>query len=159
MEPLPLDKLEDAVGTEIGVSEWRVVSQEMIDKFADATDDHQFIHVDPERARKETSFGGTIAHGFLTLSLLSTLAYEVLPPVEGATMGINYGFDKIRFAQPVKSGARIRARFVLAKVKIRPSGFVESAYDVTMEIENSAKPAFVARWLTVAVLSNQPEAV
>jgi acyl dehydratase len=79
--------------------------------------------------------------------------------VEGATMGINYGFDKIRFAQPVKSGARIRARFVLAKVKIRPSGFVESAYDVTMEIENSAKPAFVARWLTVAVLNNQPEAV
>jgi acyl dehydratase len=159
MEPLPLDKLEDAVGTEIGVSEWRVVSQEMIDKFADATDDHQFIHVDPERARNETSFGGTIAHGFLTLSLLSTLAYEVLPPVEGATMGINYGFDKIRFAQPVKSGARIRARFILAKVKIRPSGFVESAYDVTMEIENSAKPAFVARWLTVAVLNNQPEAV
>jgi acyl dehydratase len=159
METLTLDKLENLVGTEIGVSAWRVVSQEMIDKFADATDDHQFIHIDPERARKETTFGGTIAHGFLTLSLLATLAYEVLPPVEGATMGINYGFDKIRFAQPVKSGSRIRARFTLAKIKIRPSGFIESAYDVTMEIENSIKPAFVARWLTIAVLNNQHEAV
>jgi len=157
MEPLPLEKLEDAVGTELGISTWRVVSQEMIDKFADATDDHQFIHVDPERAKKETTFGGTIAHGFLTLSLLSTLAYEALPPVKGATMGINYGFDKIRFAQPVKSGDRIRARFTLAKVKVRPSGFIESAYDVTMDIENSIKPAFVARWLTIAVLDNQPE--
>lgn len=159
MEPLSLEQLEDAVGTEIGVSQWRVITQEMINQFADATDDHQFIHIDPVRARKETSFGGTIAHGFLTLSLLATLAYEVLPPVKGATMGINYGFDKIRFAQPVKSGARVRARFTLAKVKVRPSGFIEAAYDVTMEIEKSIKPAFVARWLTIAVLNNQPETV
>jgi acyl dehydratase len=157
MEPIKLDQLEAALGNEIGVSGWRVVTQEMIDKFADATDDHQFIHVDPVRAKAETSFGSTIAHGFLSLSLLSTFAHEVLPPLEGATMGINYGFDSIRFAQPVKSGARIRARFKLAKVKIRPSGFVETAYDVTMEIENSIKPAFVARWITVAVVNNQTE--
>lgn len=159
MEPVSLNKLEEAVGTEIGTSAWREVTQAMIDMFADATDDHQFIHVDPERAEKETPFGGTIAHGFLTLSLLSTLAYEVVPPVEGAAMGINFGFDSVRFAQPVRSGARVRARFVLAKVKIRPSGFVEAAYDVTMEIENSVKPAFVARWLTVAVLEKSEQAV
>src|SRR5690606_20474517 len=94
-EPVTLEDAKNAVGTEIGVSPWRVVSQEMINQFADATDDHQFIHVDPERAATETPFGGTIAHGFLTLSLLSTLAYEALPMLEGATMGINYGFDKI----------------------------------------------------------------
>ncbi|MDA4635989.1 MaoC/PaaZ C-terminal domain-containing protein, partial [Escherichia coli] len=84
---ITLKQLKAGVGTEIGCSEWRVVSQDMIDKFADATDDHQFIHTDPERAAKETPFGGTIAHGFLTISLLSTLAYEALPMIEGATMG------------------------------------------------------------------------
>jgi acyl dehydratase len=151
-KPMTLDELRDAVGTEIGCSDWRVVTQEMIDKFADATDDHQFIHVDPERAARETPFGGTIAHGFLTLSLLSTLAYEALPMIEGATMGINYGFDAVRFMAPVKSGARVRARFKLAEADIRPSGRVVSHYEVTLEVENTLKPALTATWLTIAVV-------
>ena len=121
----------------------------MIDQFADATDDHQFIHVDPERAGRETPFGGTIAHGFLLLSLLSAMTFETLPPLEGAGMGINHGFDKMRFLAPVKSGARIRARFFLADVNARPSGWVQIAYDVTIDIENSLKPALTARWLTL----------
>ena len=121
----------------------------MIDHFADATDDHQFIHCDPERAAAETPFGGTIAHGFLTLSLLSAMSYETLPPLEGADMGINQGFDTVRFVAPVKTGARIRTRFVLADVKVRPSGWVEIAHDVTIEIEGSKKPALTARWLTL----------
>lgn len=156
LEPLSLEEAKAAVGQEIGVSPWRVVSQEMIDKFADATDDHQFIHVDPVRAA-ETPFGGTIAHGFLSLSLLSTLAYETVRPIKGAGMGVNYGFDKVRFASPVKSGARIRARFKLAELIARPSGWVHVNYDVTVEIEGSIKPAFTARWLTLAVMEKDKE--
>ena len=121
MKTISLDQLLSSAGKEVGVSPWRVVSQTMIDQFADATDDHQFIHVDPERAAKETQFGGTIAHGFLLLSLLSAMTFETLPPLEGSAMGINHGFDKIRFQAPVKSGARIRARFFLADVNARPS--------------------------------------
>lgn len=148
-EARTLDDAKNAVGQEIGVSPWRVVSQEMIDKFADATDDHQFIHVDPKRAA-ETAFGGTIAHGFLSLSLLSALAYEAIPPIEGVNIGVNYGFDKIRFASPVRSGARIRGRFKLAEMTTRPSGWTHLNYDVTVEIEGSRKPALTARWLTLA---------
>lgn len=150
--PIKLEDLTNAIGSDIGVSPWRIVTQDMIDRFADVTDDFNFIHLDAERARAETPFGGTIAHGFLSLSLLSTLAYETIPALEGRAMGINYGFDSVRFAAPVKSGARVRARFVLANVKIRPSGYVQIAYDVTMEIEGSAKPAFTARWLTIAIM-------
>ncbi|MDW6025015.1 MaoC family dehydratase [Mesorhizobium sp. BAC0120] len=149
METISLEKVQASVGTEIGVSPWRVVSQTIIDKFADATDDHQFIHVDPERAAREAPFGGTIAHGFLLLSLLSAMTFETLPEIEGQSMGINHGFDKIRFQAPVKSGARIRARFFLADVNARPSGWVQVSYDVTIEIENSPKPALTARWLTL----------
>lgn len=152
--PVKLDDLKVAVGREVGVSPWRDVTQDMIDRFADVTDDFNFIHVDPGRAKAETPFGGTIAHGFLSLSLLSTLAYETIPPLEGRAMGINYGFDSVRFANPVKSGARVRARFNLASVKIRPSGYIQIAYDVTMEIEESEKPAFTARWLTIAVMED-----
>jgi acyl dehydratase len=149
VETISLEKLQASVGTEVGVSPWRVVSQTIIDKFADATDDHQFIHVDPERAARETAFGGTIAHGFLLLSLLSAMTFETLPEIEGQSMGINHGFDKIRFLAPVKSGARIRARFFLADVNARPSGWVQMSYDVTIEIENSPKSALTARWLTL----------
>lgn len=152
MKAITTDQLLSGVGTEVGVSPWRTVTQTMIDQFADATDDHQFIHCDPERAAAETPFGGTIAHGFLTLSLLSTLAYEALPMLEGATMGINYGFDKLRFLSPVKTGSRVRARFKLADADIRPSGRVVNHYDVTLEIENSLKPALTATWLTIAVV-------
>ena len=150
MKTISLDELQSAVGSEVGVSPWRVVSQTMIDQFADATDDHQFIHCDPERAARDTPFGGTIAHGFLLLSLLSAMTFETLPPLEGSGMGINHGFDKVRFIAPVKSGARIRARFVLAEANARPSGWVQSAYDVTIEVENSVKPALTARWLTLS---------
>lgn len=152
--PVSLDDLKNAVGTEIDVSPWREVTQEMIDRFADVTDDFNFIHVDPERAKAETPFGGAIAHGFLSLSLLSTLAYETIPALKGRKTGINYGFDQIRFAAPVKSGARVRARFTVASVKIRPSGYIQIGYDVTMEIEGSAKPAFTARWLTIAIMED-----
>ena len=150
--PLTLDELRAAIGTEIGLSEWRIVSQEMINEFADATDDHQFIHVDPARAAAETPFGGTIAHGFLTLSLLSTLAYEALPGIVGATMGINYGFDRVRFLTPVKTGARVRAKFTLANADIRKSGRVLNTYDVVLEIEGNISPALKATWLTLAMV-------
>jgi len=145
-----------SVGQEVGCSDWRTVTQDMINQFADATDDHQFIHVDPERA-KETPFGGTIAHGFLTLSLLSTLAYEVLPELEGQIFGINYGFDKVRFMAPVKSGARVRARFVVSEAEIRPSGRIVFHYAVTLEIENSKKPALTANWITIAMVAPKSE--
>lgn len=153
MKPsLTLDQLRAAVGTEIGLSDWRVVSQDMIDRFADATDDHQFIHVDPARAKAETPFGGTIAHGFLTLSLLSTLAWESLPGIVGATMGINYGFDKVRFLIPVKTGSRVRARFTLTHADVRKSGRVLNTYDVALEIEGNISPALKATWLTLAMV-------
>lgn len=156
LKPVPLDKVLAAVGTEIGVSPWRVVSQEMIDKFADATDDHQYIHVDPEKAA-ETQFGGTIAHGFLSLSLLSAMAYETIPPLEDASMSINYGFDRLRFVAPVRSGTRVRARFKLADATVRPSGWVQINYDLSIEIEGSKKPAISARWLTIAVIDRKEE--
>ncbi|TYR30213.1 MaoC family dehydratase [Mesorhizobium microcysteis] len=156
-EPLPLEEAMKAVGQEVGVSPWRVVSQEMIDKFADATDDHQFIHVDPERAAAETPFGGTIAHGFLSLSLLSAMAYETIRPIREAGVGINYGFDRLRFVSPVKSGARVRTRFKLAEMTARPSGWIHINYDVTIEIEGSKKPALTARWLTLAVMERNKE--
>lgn len=98
------DAYMSMVGKEIGVSSWHLVDQKRIDVFADATEDHQFIHIDPERAARETPFGTTIAHGFLTLSLLSVFSYEALPKISGATMGINYGFDKLRFVSPVRAG-------------------------------------------------------
>jgi acyl dehydratase len=151
LEAVTLEQAQGAVGGEIGVSPWRTVSQEMIDKFADATDDHQFIHVDPVRAA-DTPFGGTIAHGFLSLSLLSTLAYETIPPIEHTAIGVNYGFDRVRFVAPVRSGARVRGRFLLAEMTVRPSGWIHFNYDVTIEIEGSSKPALTARWLTLARL-------
>ena len=152
LPPLSLDALRAALGTEIGLSNWRIVDQTMIDRFADATDDHQFIHIDPVRAAAETPFGGTIAHGFLTVSLLSTLAYEALPMIEGATLAINYGFDKLRFMSPVKAGASVRARYKLADLDIRPSGRVMITYEVALEVEGLIKPAFTATWLTLATV-------
>lgn len=154
MKPITVDQLVAGVGSEI-TSPWRTVTQQMIDLFADATDDHQFIHCDPERAAAETPFGGTIAHGFLTLSLLSAMAYETIPPLEGAGMGINQGFENLKFVAPVKTGARIRTKFVLADVKVRPSGWIQVAHEVTIEIEGSKKPALTARWLTLTMV--EPE--
>nr|WP_246571359.1 MaoC family dehydratase [Bradyrhizobium liaoningense] len=135
------------VGKEIGVSSWHLIDQPRIDTYADVIEDHQFIHVDPDRAKKETAFGTTIAHGFLTMSLLSVMSYEVMPVIAGTTMGVNYGFDKLRFISPVRSGKRVRGRFVLAEAKLRKSNELQSRTNVTVEIEGEDKPALVADWL------------
>ncbi|GLR51428.1 nodulation protein [Shinella yambaruensis] len=136
------------VGTELGLSRWFTVDQTMIDRFADATEDHQFIHTDPVLAA-ETPFGGTIAHGFLTLSLLSAMNYDCVPRIIEQTMGINYGFEKVRFMTPVKSGARVRGRFVLAEARFRGAGMLTIRYDVSVEIEDERKPALTADWITI----------
>ncbi|SFO31898.1 Acyl dehydratase [Bradyrhizobium sp. Ghvi] len=145
--PITLEAYQAMVGKEIGVSSWHVIDQPRIDTFAEVTEDHQFIHVDPERAKAETAFGTTIAHGFLTLSMLSVMSYEVMPVIAGTTMGVNYGFDKLRFISPVRSGGRVRGRFVLAEAKLRKPGELQSRTNVTVEIEGEDKPALVADWL------------
>jgi acyl dehydratase len=145
--PITLEAYQKMVGHEVGVSSWHSVDQSRIDVFADAIEDHQFIHVDPERARRETSFGTTIAHGFLTMSLLSIMSYEVMPAVAGATMGVNYGFDKLRFISPVRSGSRVRGRFSLAEARLRKPNELLSRTNVSVEIEGEEKPALVADWI------------
>ena len=145
--PITLEAYQAMVGKEIGVSSWHLIDQPRIDTYADVTEDHQFIHVDPERAKKETAFGTTIAHGFLTMSMLSVMSYEVMPAIAGTTMGVNYGFDKLRFISPVRSGKRIRGRFVLAEAKLRKPNELQSRTNVTVEIEGEDKPALVAEWL------------
>ena len=137
------------IGMEVGSSDWIMIDQLRIDGFADVTLDRQYIHVDPEAAQRSL-FGGTIAHGFLTLSLLSAMAQQVLPTIEGSTAGINFGFDSLRFISPVRCGRRLRGRFVLKDVKERAAGVVQSNIGVTVEIEGEAKPALVAEWLTLA---------
>ena len=148
VKEISLADVRGLIGTETGLSDWILVDQTMIDAFAHATDDHQFIHVDPERAA-QSPFGGTIAHGFLTLSLLSTMNYNCLPKVREQTMGINYGFDTVRFVAPVKSGARIRGHFILADARFRGAGMLMTTYEVSIEIENEKKPALTATWITI----------
>jgi acyl dehydratase len=145
--PITLEAYQAMVGKEIGVSSWHLIDQPRIDTYADVTEDHQFIHVDPDRAKTETAFGTTIAHGFLTMSMLSVMSYEVMPAIAGTTMGVNYGFDKLRFISPVRSGKRIRGRFVLAEAKLRKPNELQSRTNVTVEIEGEDKPALVADWL------------
>jgi acyl dehydratase len=145
--PISLDAYQKMVGREVGVSSWHLVDQKRIDVYADVIEDHQFIHVDPERARAETAFGTTIAHGFLTMSLMSIMSYEVMPVIEGTTMGVNYGFDKLRFISPVRSGSRVRGRFTLAEAKLRKPKELQSLTHVTVEIEGEEKPALVADWI------------
>ena len=141
------DEYIKMVGTEIGVSSWHLVDQKRIDAFADITEDHQFIHVDPGRAVRETPFGSTVAHGFLTVSLLSVFSYEALPKISGVTRGVNYGFDKLRFISPVRAGSRLRGRFTLMEAKPRGADALESRTSVSVEIEGGAKPALVADWI------------
>jgi len=148
-----LDELSSWVGQEIGISTWVRLDQDRIDRFADATDDHQFIHVDPERARAESPFGGTIAHGFLLLSLLSAMAYDAVPRIKGQRMAMNYGFDKVRFLSPVKSGSRVRARFVLNACEQAGPDRLRLCWGVQVEVENVQKPALVADWLGIIQLS------
>lgn len=142
------DDMAGFVGEEVGVSDWVALDQKRIDVFADVTEDHQFIHIDPEAA-KATPFGGTIAHGFLTLSMLSRLAAGVLLVLDGVKMGVNYGFEKVRFVNPVRSGKRIRARFTLMSAEQKIPGQWSFKYAVKVEIEGEEKPALVAEWLTM----------
>jgi acyl dehydratase len=135
-------ELERRVGEEVGVSPWLHVTQERIDTFAKAIDDFQFIHVDPERAR-QTPFGGTIAHGFLTLSLLSHLSEQY----SDRRVGVNYGLNRVRFTSPVPAGARVRARFTLAKYEPIEGNGVQVTWNTVVEIEGHDKPALVAEWI------------
>jgi acyl dehydratase len=145
--PVSLEVYRSMVGKEIGVSSWHLVEQQRIDAYADVIEDHQFIHVDPERAKAETPFGGTVAHGFLTMSLLSVFSYEVMPVLLGTTRGINYGFDRLRFISPVKSGARVRGRFTLTEATLRNPGELMTRLSVSVDIEGEDKPALAADWL------------
>lgn len=151
MATVTIEELTGLVGQKVGVSDWKHVDQQRIDAFAACTDDHQFIHIDPERAAK-TPFGGTIAHGFLTLSLLSALAESTMLTLEGVVMGINYGFEKIRFVQPVRSGRNIRGHFTLKSAEDKGQGRWLMTYDVTVEIEGEEKPALIAEWLGMQVV-------
>lgn len=143
--------LPSLIGSEVGVSDWITVDQARIDAFADITEDRQFIHVDPEAA-KQTPFGGTIAHGFLTLSLLSRMSFDGVSPLDGVVMGVNYGFDKVRFLAPVPSGARVRGRFRLLSADDKGGGRWLLKHEVTVEIEGGDKPALIAEWLGMQVV-------
>ena len=142
-----LTELQTKIGQELGVSDWVDITQDRVSTFADVTEDHQFIHVDAEKAKAFTPFGGTIAHGFLSLSLLSRFAETGLPPVPGAKMGMNYGLNKVRFLSPVPSTSRVRGRFTLASAVEKSPGQWLLSYTVTVEIDGGAKPALVAEWL------------
>jgi acyl dehydratase len=145
--PASLEAYQNMVGHEVGVSSWHLVDQSRINAFADVIEDYQFIHIDPERAKRETSFGATVAHGFLTMSLLSIMAYEVMPVVTGTTTSINYGFDRLRFISPVRAGSRVRGRFTLMEAKLRRPTELMSRTSVSVEIEGETKPALAADWL------------
>jgi acyl dehydratase len=148
MPSVTVEELKAKVGQAIGTSEWVTVSQEMIDKFADATGDHQFIHVDPERA-KQTPFGTTIAHGFLSLSLMPLLTSKAdLPRLDGIKMGVNYGGNKTRFLAPVRSGKRVRGHFKLLELDEKRPGQWQQTVEYTLEIEGEDKPALIAEWIS-----------
>jgi len=145
-------ELQELIGREVGVSRWFEVDQARIDAFADCTEDRQFIHVDPVAAQA-TPFGGTIAHGFLTLSLASAMSYDAVQPLDGLKMGINYGFDKLRFLAPVVAGSRLRGRFRLLSAEDKGAGRWLLKHELTVEIEGEEKPALVAEWLGMQVVA------
>ena len=144
---------DQLIGQEVAVSDWVLVNQARIDAFAAATLDRQWIHTEPERAAK-TPFGGTIAHGFLTLSLAAHFAQSSLPPSEGSVMGVNYGFDKIRFLASVRSGSRLRGRFTLTDVVQRKPTELLKTHTLTIDIEGAEKPALTAVWLGLTIFSD-----
>jgi acyl dehydratase len=149
-----LTAAEKQIGTEVGVSNWITVDQKMIDDFAKTTHDEQWIHVDPARAAAETPFGGSIAHGFLTLSLASRFAYDCFSMLPGQSMGINYGMNKLRFLKPVVAGSRLRGRFTLQKVTAKgPTNMLRENL-LTIEIEGEETPALIAEWLGLAVFED-----
>ena len=141
-----LDEIRGKVGQSIGTSSWIEVDQPRIDQFADATDDHQFIHIDAKLAA-QTPFGGTIAHGFLSLSLLSRMAADVMLIPDTTKMAVNYGLDRVRFPAPVKSGKRVRGHFTLDGADEKAPGQLLIKHSVTVEIEGEEKPALTAQWL------------
>ena len=142
-----LDALKQAVGQEVAVTDWFQMTQDRVQQFADATLDHQWIHVDVGRAKRESPFKGPIAHGFLTLSMLAHFMQQAIGIKSGLRMGVNYGLNKVRFVSPVRVGSNIRARFTLQAIKdVEPNGF-EALYGATVESEGSDKPALVAEWL------------
>lgn len=148
MSAISPQAMKDMVGQNLGSSEWLLVDQEMINKFADATGDHQFIHVNEEMA-KMTPFGGTIAHGFLTLSLFPVLmAKSDCPRVEGVKMGVNYGGNKVRFLAPVRSGKKVRGHFKLLELEEKRPGQWQQTLEFTVEIEGEDKPAVMAEWIS-----------
>ncbi len=149
-QAVPQEELESYVGKHLGYSEWMVVDQDRVNAFADVTLDHQYIHVDPEAAA-QTPFGGTIAHGFLTLSLLVHLTADLTVAPERTLMSINYGFDKVRFLAPVRVGKAIRAGVEVREIAAKGPGRYLMTYGVTVEIEGEDKPALVADWLGMAV--------
>jgi len=144
---ISLETFKSLVGKEIGVSDWLRVTQERVNAFADATGDHQWIHVDPERAKRESPFGGPIAHGFLTLSLLPFLNEEAMPKPEGIKMGVNYGLNKVRFVSPVPVGSNVRARTVLKELAPAGDNVLQAVLNVTIEIEGQQKPSAAVEWV------------
>jgi len=153
---LSADQWKALVGSEVGVSSWIKIDQPLICDFAEVTGDQQFIHVDPARAKAESPYGGTVAHGFLTLGLLPAMARDALPAMQGVRARINYGFDRVRFLAPVPAGARVRARFRLLQAEERRPQELTFKYDVTVEIEGSNTPALVAQWLSRALFAEVP---
>jgi acyl dehydratase len=145
-------ELSSLIGQEVGVSRWIEIDQARIDAFAKITEDEQFIHVDPEAA-KATPFGGTIAHGFLTLSLASAMSYDAVTPLEGVVMGVNYGFDKLRFLAPVPAGSKVRGRFKLLSADDKGGGRWLLKHELTVEIDGSEKPALIAEWLGMQMVA------
>ena len=150
MPQASLTEIKSRIGEEIGVSSWILIDQRRIDEFAEATEDHQFIHVDPDAAAK-TPFGGTIAHGFLSLSLLSRMGSEAMLLPEGMKLAINYGLDRVRFLAPVRSGKRVRGRFTLDSVEEKAPGQLLLKHLVSLEIEGEERPALSATWLALIV--------
>lgn len=150
-DALPIDDYRALAGTEVGVSDWVLVDQARIDAFAECTGDDQFIHVDPVAAA-HTPFGTTIAHGYLTLSLIPAMTYASVPRIDGATMGVNYGMNRLRFMAPVRSGKRVRGRFTLVAVDPRPDGSYQSTVAVTVEIEGETKPALIGETVSLIYL-------
>lgn len=156
-DTISLDELKAQVGGEPRYSRWFTLDQKRIDLFADVTEDWQFIHVKPEEAA-QTQFGGTIAHGFLSLSMLSAMSFDCEKPLENTEMGVNYGFNKIRFTAPVAVGSRVRGKFTTLKVDQKSATNILVTKRVDVEIENSGRPALTSEWLGLTVLKKEDEA-
>ena len=152
MKTVEPSQLSGLIGTVIGQSDWIEIDQERVNVFADVTEDHQFIHIDPERA-KQTPFGGTIAHGFLTLSLLSKFSAQAALKLNGANIGLNYGLNSVRFLSPVAVGKKVRGIFTLKDAVEKKPGQFLLTYEVNVEIDGVDKPALVAEWLGMQIIS------